>query len=123
MPKKSKLEEKLAEQIADARLPTPEREYRFHETRMWRIDFAWPSYNLLVEAEGGVFSRGRHTRGVGFIADAEKYNTATLMGYRVLRFPGVMIYDGTAIAFIKQALERVGSEREKLCECGKRKCE
>lgn len=120
MPKKSKLEEKLAEQIADARLPTPIREYRFHETRRWRVDFAWPSHNLLVEVEGGVFSRGRHTRGLGFIKDCTKYNTATLMGFRVLRFPGVLVYDGSAIAFIKQALDWVGSERgnEKLCECG-----
>ena len=29
---------------------------------------------------------GRHTWGAGFLADMEKYNTATMQGYRVLRF-------------------------------------
>ena len=64
-------------------------EYKFHQVRKWRADFAIPSAKILIEVEGGVFTGGRHTRGAGMIADMCKYNTAATMGYFVLRFvPG-----------------------------------
>lgn len=40
---------------------------------------------IAIEVEGGAFTRGRHTRGAGFIGDMEKYNAATSMGWRVFR--------------------------------------
>lgn len=67
------------------------REYKFHPTRKWQIDFAIPSLKIAVEIEGGEWSRGRHTRGQGFIDDCEKYNAAALLGWEVLRFPGTVI--------------------------------
>ena len=39
----------------------------------------------LIEIEGGIWIRGRHTSPRGFAADAEKYLEATLAGWRVLR--------------------------------------
>ena len=48
----SELEELLAFQMRAAGLPEPEREYRFHEKRRYRADFAWPDHRLLVEGEG-----------------------------------------------------------------------
>jgi len=60
-------------------------EYKFHEKRKWRFDYAIPQFKIALEVEGGAFSGGRHTRGVGFINDMEKYNTATSMGWSVLR--------------------------------------
>lgn len=74
-------------------LPPYHREYRFHDTRRWRFDFAWPERNVAVEIEGGVWTRGRHTRGKGFENDCEKYNAAVLLGWRVLRFTGAMLDD------------------------------
>jgi very-short-patch-repair endonuclease len=74
--------------------PTPEREFAFHPSRKWRFDFAWPRVMIAVEIEGGVregASRGRHMRQAGFIADAEKYNFAALMGWRVVRLAPSMI--------------------------------
>lgn len=62
------------------------REFRFHHKRRWRFDFFISDHNLAIEIEGGVWTGGRHTRGKGYISDCDKYNTATLMGYRVLRF-------------------------------------
>ena len=62
------------------------REYRFCPPRRWRFDCCWPNYNVAVELEGGVWTRGRHTRPAGYQKDIEKYNTATALGYRVLRF-------------------------------------
>ncbi|MCE5224883.1 MAG: endonuclease domain-containing protein [Porphyromonadaceae bacterium] len=67
-------------------LPIPMREYMFHPKRKWRLDFAWPEFKLAVEIEGGVFTKGRHTRPKGFIGDIEKYNELTLYGWKLLRF-------------------------------------
>ena len=60
-------------------------EYRFHDTRKWRFDYAIPSKKIAVEIEGGAWINGRHNRAQGFIADMEKYNTAAAMGWRLLR--------------------------------------
>jgi very-short-patch-repair endonuclease len=76
---------------------TPEREYPFCPGRKWRADFAFISERVLVEIEGGTWSLGRHTRGSGFEADLEKYNTAAILGWRVLRFTTNMVMAGEAI--------------------------
>ena len=65
--------------------PVPEAEYRFHPFRKWRFDFAWPEQKVAVEIEGGIWTRGRHTRGAGYLGDLEKYNEAQLLGWIVLR--------------------------------------
>ncbi|MFH1635532.1 MAG: hypothetical protein ABIG63_16195 [Chloroflexota bacterium] len=98
----------LAEQIRRAGLREPEREYRFHPTRRWRFDLAWPDENMLaVECEGGIWVNGRHSRGAGFINDCEKYAEATLLGWRIYRIPSPWITrdDGKkAIRLIRRAL-------------------
>lgn len=87
------------------------REHQFFEGRRWRFDFAllggYEKYrsNYAIEIEGGAFIQGRHTRGVGFIKDMEKYNHAALLGWRVLRFTPKQVLDGSAIAFIRKVLE------------------
>ncbi|AGG58052.1 hypothetical protein VPAG_00016 [Vibrio phage douglas 12A4] len=65
-------------------LPPYEKEVMFHPTRKWRMDYAWPDLKIAVEIHGGIFSGGRHTTGVGFIADREKMNEAQLLGWIVL---------------------------------------
>lgn len=67
-------------------LPEPIPEYRFHATRRWRFDFAWPLFLVAVEVEGGIWTQGRHTRGPGVLADMEKYNAAAIIGWRILRY-------------------------------------
>ncbi len=65
--------------------PTLATEYRFHPSRRWRADYAHEESRTLIELEGGVWVGGRHTRGQGFVADAEKYFEAALDGWRVVR--------------------------------------
>ena len=84
-----------------------EPEYKFSSKRKWRADFAIKKYKILVEIEGGVYSNGRHTRGSGFVKDCEKYNTAVLLGWKVLRFPTHMVMDNTAIEFLAEVLDEL----------------
>lgn len=58
------------------------REHRFHEARLWRFDFAFPSVKLAAEVDGK-----HHRTHRGQSNDCEKGNTAVLLGWRVLHFP------------------------------------
>ena len=66
-------------------LPLPVAEYRFHATRKWRMDFAWPDHRLYLEIQGGTFRKGggAHT-GAGAIRDMEKFSAASVLGWRPL---------------------------------------
>ena len=70
-----------------------ETEYKFHPERKWRFDFAFPKDKIAIEVEGGLFTQGRHTRGRGYIQDMQKYNAATILGWRVLRYGTGQIND------------------------------
>lgn len=83
---------------------TPDAEYKFHDKRKWRFDFAFPHYKLAIEVEGGVWSNGRHTRGSGFVKDMEKYNAATELGWRILRYTPANLYNAETIEQIKNCL-------------------
>jgi len=63
-----------------------QKEFRFHPHRRWRFDFAYPEYKVAIEVNGGVWSRGRHTRGKGYLGDLEKLNAAQILGWIVLQF-------------------------------------
>jgi very-short-patch-repair endonuclease len=78
--------EKYFEQHSKELGITFEPEYKFHPTRKWRFDFADVENKIAIEIEGGVWTRGRHTRGSGYIKDVEKYNAATVCGWKVLRY-------------------------------------
>ena len=80
--------------------PFPNEEFKFLEDRRFRFDFAWPSTNIAIEIEGGVWSGGRHTRGAGYSRDIEKYNLATRAGWKVYRFTPQMVKSGEAIIFM-----------------------
>lgn len=100
----SKLEALLLHHIKVKKLEMPVPEYRFHETRKWRFDFAYPERQIAIEVEGGTWANGRHTRGKGYEQDCEKYNTAALRGWTVLRFTSGMITSLKAINMIEEAL-------------------
>ncbi|MDV7573532.1 DUF559 domain-containing protein [Acinetobacter baumannii] len=79
-----------------------EQEYKFHPKRKWRADFLITGTKILIEVEGGIWSGGRHTRGRGYIGDMEKYNSAAMMGFTVLRFSTEQVKAGVAIKQIEQ---------------------
>jgi len=83
--------------------PMPVVEHRFHETRRWRFDLAWPDMRFAVEVEGGQYVGGHVTKG-RFEGDMEKYNEAALAGWMVLRVSPRMVRDGRALAVVERAL-------------------
>ena len=101
-------------------LPLPIPEFKFHPTRKWRFDFAYPDSKIAIECEGGIYTMGRHIRPRGFMEDIEKYNSATMMGWRVLRFDPAKIKSGKAVDDIKLMLLRFQNESEAPAQaCGK----
>lgn len=100
----SKPEALLSLQLRATKIEPPVMEYVFHPERRWRFDFAWPSRRLALEIEGGIYTRGRHTRPAGFKADAEKYNEAVLRGWRLLRVVPEDVTAGRALLLIERAL-------------------
>ena len=63
------------------------KEYRVVPDRRWRFDYAYPDLRIGIEVHGGIWVRGGHTRGTGFIKDREKFNRAAIAGWLVLEFP------------------------------------
>ena len=66
-------------------------EFKFHPVRKWRFDLALVENQIAVEIEGGTWVAGRHSRGAGYRKDLEKYNSALVWGWRVLRYTPDMI--------------------------------
>ena len=62
------------------------KELKFHPSRKWRFDFAIESLRIAIEYEGIMSEKSRHTTITGMSADCDKYNTAQLLGWKVLRF-------------------------------------
>ena len=86
----------------------PELEYKFHDTRRWRFDFAWPLAMVAVEIEGGVWmKRGGHTTGVGYTNNCEKYNEAAFMDWVVIRLTPQMISNLVCERIFKLIIERL----------------
>jgi hypothetical protein len=106
----------LAALFAGAGLPTPELEYPFAEAegRRWRFDAAWPGYRVAFEREGGTWrpGRSRHTSGVGYARDCEKYNAAAAAGWLVIRCTADQLAAGDAFRWVGRALRLRGWEEE-----------
>lgn len=88
-------------------LPTPVAEHQFEPTRKWRFDFAFIGNRVAVEVEGGAWSRGRHTRGGGFIGDMDKYNRAAALGWRIIRCTPEQMASGVILHDLAEAMTRM----------------
>jgi len=78
-------------------------DHKFAPDRRWKFDFLLAG-GVVLEVEGAVWAKGRHTRGSGFVKDLEKYNTATMMGFRLFRVTTEDAENGSALKLAKEAL-------------------
>lgn len=102
---KSALEAELALQIRALELPEPIREYQAIKGRKFRFDFAWVDARLLVEVNGGTYTKGAHSTGQGIARDYEKIRLGQDCGWKVYPFDGKAIKSGEAVEIIRKALE------------------
>lgn len=82
-------------------------EHRFHPARKWRIDYAIIDHKIAIEQEGGAYTQGRHTRGAGFIADMEKYNELTRLGWKLIRVTPQQLMTVNTINIIKDLINAI----------------
>ena len=118
-----------------------ERQFRFHQKRLWKTDFAiWePRHSigrslyptrerflhglLILEVEGVTYyggKLGRHQRRYGVEGDCEKYNELTMLGYPLIRVTQHMVKDLRAITYVNRFFrDTVGPELPQLPDaCG-----
>lgn len=69
-------------------------EYEFVPGRKFAADWALTDHMILIEYEGLIFNSNKksstgksgHTTVTGYTSNCEKYNLATVLGYRLLRY-------------------------------------
>lgn len=92
-------------------LPTPATQFMLAQSaRKFRWDFAWPDFGLLVEVNGGIWSKKRkaHSTGGGIARDYEKANEAARWGWRQLTCHSGMIEDETVFLLVEEIMHRFG---------------
>ena len=86
--------------------PTPVFGYRFAPPRRFHVDWSWPERKVGIECQGGVWTRGRHTRGAGYEQDCVKLNLLQSLGWRVFYVTASMLRDDPAsiMTMVRKAL-------------------
>lgn len=94
-------------------------EFKFHPTRRWEFDYAWPSLKVAVEVNGGssysshkvirdkkgvvrVVPSSRHISPEGYRKDREKVNEAQALGWKVYEFDAEHVRTGFAIDWLRK---------------------
>lgn len=95
-------------------LPTPVAQHLFHQSREWAFDRAWLEFKVAVELQGGIWTGGAHVRGLGYINDVDKLNSAQVLGWVVLWFTTNHLEDHPeeSIELIRQAINRRRGENK-----------
>ena len=104
---RDELERALATELRIMGLPQPVRQFRFHPTRGWRFDFAWPERRLAVEVDGGTWTGGAHVRGKRYERDCEKTNEAVLLGWQIMHVTTDMVRDGQGVGYIERFFQNL----------------
>ncbi len=81
-----KITKEILPKLLKLMYPETIEEFKFCGDRKFRADFFIPSLNVLIEYEGIVGKQSRHTNIVGYSNDCDKYNLASILGYKVLRY-------------------------------------
>jgi hypothetical protein len=74
----------------------------------WRFDVFIPEHGIAIEFEGGLFTNGAHSRGLGVLRDIAKYNAATVNGYKVLRYTHTHHKYSDILADLARIIEPIG---------------
>jgi len=101
----------LPEVIRQFKLQSPDHKTEKRQVpKVWRFDFAWPAYSLIVEVQGGIWKRGggAHSHPTDIIRNMHKQNDAALAGFTVLQFTPEQVNEGEAMAFLKRVLATKG---------------
>lgn len=102
-------EAELFHRLEAAGLPAFYTQVQLIPGRKFRFDFAWcPELKVAVELQGGIHTRGRHTRGKGYEADAVKSAMAQALGWMVLYVTPGQVRSGVALELITSALRSRG---------------
>jgi hypothetical protein len=96
--------------LAAHHLPAPETEIVFGPPRLFRADYLWRHAMLIVEREGGLWSKDErakaaHAKPMKILRDMEKSNYAQSLGFVYLRFTPEQLDKGQAMPMIKHFLE------------------
>lgn len=109
------------------------KEFRFHPTRLWRIDVAVPDLKIGIEIQGGnfggpgivcdkcgkpvhrrlangrvirVIDNGRHANATRLRGEYEKLSSAASLGWKMFLFMPEQIRNGLAYQLLEPALSR-----------------
>lgn len=105
IPNVNKGEELFAFQVSAVQLPPPNRNYVFHATRKWQIDFAWPAVKIGVEIQGGIYmAGGAHALPTHIERDLRKHNALLDAGWQVWHWMPQDITSGEALQHIEPVL-------------------
>ncbi len=83
------------------------REYKFHEKRHWKFDFALPAIRVAIEYEGLNFGHGGasgHQTIKGVVAGNEKYSEACIAGWCLVWVNAISVKNGLAHQLIQKAV-------------------
>jgi hypothetical protein len=105
----------FAAMLRVAELPQPKPEHRFSSERRFRFDYAWIDRCVALEVEGGIYGGRRcpvckrpsargHSSITGIKRDIEKYNLATVLGWRVIRCLSTEFHSDKTIEILKKVL-------------------
>lgn len=85
-------------------LPTPETEVVFAPPRKYRADYVFRDAKVIVEKNGGIWTKGGHSSGRGILRDYAKSNLAQLEGWTYLVYTPQQLESGAAIEDLKAVL-------------------
>lgn len=106
----------LEEGIRRAGLPPVEREVKFHPSRKWALDFAWPEWKVAIEYQGGIFAGAKkgereewkqsasHRSLNGILRDQWKGNEAQVLGWVVILANAQTVVTGQVLEWAERAL-------------------
>ena len=108
MSEKSNAEAAFLNWINREGIPAPVEEHQFDPTRKWRFDFCWPASKFAVEIDGLLWEGGgRHQRVQGYLKDAEKMESAMVLGWWVYRVPSPWVLEGLRPIWRAQVIQTI----------------